>query len=96
MRVRNTKTSIEMIGHAEDKIVCAMVTSLTVTLCNAFTTILDEPVDYKLSSGRFYLSKAHLSEEAKLLVKVFWCGIVGLARDYPSSIFIEDDQALMS
>ena len=96
MRVRNTKTSLEMIGHAENKLVCSMVTALTVTLCNAFTTILDETVDYKLSSGRFYLSKKHLSENAQLLVNVFWCGIVGIARDYPDSIFIEDDQALMS
>lgn len=88
MQVEFTNDYIKMTGHAENPIVCAMVSSLTTLLGNAVLDYLDEDAEVKLDSGDFYLSKEHLSDEAKLLTDVFEYGILGLAEDYPNSFNI--------
>ncbi len=74
-----------MIGHAENKVVCAMVTTLTVSLINSIESYLHEDIDYSIKTGYFYASIDGLSENARMFYEAFIKNLLIISEDYPNS-----------
>lgn len=81
---------IRMKGHASTKIVCGMVSAVTVMIANGLAECLEEDCALILKDGYFYLDKKNLSEKGKVVVDVFENGLQGLAHDYSDSICVSD------
>lgn len=79
---------IEVDGHAGDKIVCAMLTALTVSLVNNLTERLNLTVDYAIGSGHFVMRTDGLDSEAKPLIDAYVYSLRDLSRSYPDNIRI--------
>lgn len=82
MKFRADYDAIEIDGHAGNKIVCAMVTALTVSLINNLQRIGDTPA-YELREGYFRLIRRGLSIEGDILTDAFLYSIRGLMESYP-------------
>lgn len=86
MMVTKSNDYVLMKGHAGNKTVCAMVSSLCVTLINYLKDVLHEKFDYRLGIGDFYIDTSTLSSNGLLLFNAFWHGIEGIAKDYPECL----------
>ena len=91
MLIKRNDKEIEMAGHAEDKIPCAMLTALFVSLLQNITERLKEDIDCHIDKGTFYLDLTQLSTDAMVIVDSFWYSIKKLAHDYPASFRIGMD-----
>ena len=91
MMIKRDYSCIEMHGHAADKIPCAMMTALSVSLIKNITERLKEDADFRLDKGVFFLNTMSLSLEAMSLVDAFWYSVQNLANDYPTSFCIGTD-----
>lgn len=83
---KRTDEKITLDGHAGNKIVCAMVSSLCVSTKKYIEDILEEKNHFDLKSGKFIINMAGFSAPALLLVESFWYGIKGISHDYPDNI----------
>ena len=80
---------IEFKGHAENPIVCSMVTYASVSLMKTITEFLEEPADYTITEGYFRLSLKGLTVGTQSFIDAFWYNMGELAKDYPNSFRIE-------
>lgn len=85
-RVTRNDTTINVMGHAGDKIVCAMITSQTVGLIKNITERLHEDPDFVLKPGIFTIDTKDLTTDAMALVDAFLYCMQGLAGSYPHNI----------
>lgn len=77
---------IEVDGHAGDKIVCAMLTALTVSLVNNLTDRLNFTVDYTIRGGHFVMCTDDLDTASQNLVDAYVYSLRDLSRSYPDNI----------
>ena len=80
------KEKIVVEDHAGDKIVCAMLTSLTVSLISNITQRLNIDAKYELSDGHFVLYFKNLTQKATDLVDAYIYSLRGLSESYPENI----------
>ena len=80
------KEKIVVEDHAGDKIVCAMLTSLTVSLISNITQRLSLDAKYELSDGHFVLYFKNLTQKATDLVDAYIYSLRGLSESYPENI----------
>lgn len=85
MLIKRSDKDIEMVGHAKDKISCAMMTALSVSLLENITQRMNESPKYDIKEGHFYLYTDDLTMDAMTLVDSFWYSVKSLSRSYPDS-----------
>ena len=91
IEVTKTDDMIRLDGHAENKIVCAMVTALTIALVNDITSYLNEPLDCHVDDGEYQITGlSALSEIGQHFLNAFWGNFEELMRDYPKSFAYTD------
>lgn len=87
--IRQVDYDIECIGHAGDKICCAMLTALTVSLVKNLTERLNDNPDYVLESGYFRIDTRTVGVEGSILVDAYLYALKGLAESYPDNFVFE-------
>lgn len=85
-KVMRNNSTINVVGHAGDKIVCAMITSQTVGLIKNITERLGEFPEFIIKPGIFSIDTKDLSEEALHLVDAFLYSMAGIAGSYPQYV----------
>lgn len=73
-------------GHAEDKVVCAMITSQIVGLIKNLEERLKEDFDFVLIPGFFDIRTDTLSDEGLHLVEACAYCLCGIAGSYPHNV----------
>jgi uncharacterized protein YsxB (DUF464 family) len=86
--ITKTENSITCNGHAGDRICCAMLTALTVSLISNICQRLKETAVYELSDGYFKIDFRNISETSKILIESYWYSLNGLAASYPENFEI--------
>ena len=82
--------SISCVGHAGDKIACAMLTAITYSLVDNIVNRLDyHDLSYDLEPGLFIIDYRNTSGAAMELVEAFKYSICRLAEDYPDNFKID-------
>lgn len=85
-RVTKSDTTINVMGHAGNTIVCAMITSQIVGLVKNITERLHEDPEFVLVDGIFTIDTKHLSIEASNLIDAFLYSMKGIAGSYPKNV----------
>lgn len=85
---------IKINGHANyaeagKDIVCAGVTSLTLSLISSLKNLTRDEIKYEISPGRADIHYRNLSEEGKLLADSFFIGVCLIADEFPDHVRIE-------
>lgn len=82
---------ISIQGHAENKVVCGMITFASVNLAKTIGEYLGEEVKYCFKKGFFLIAIDDLSEKAQMFVEAYWKSLHDLQNDYPNSFeYIEE------
>lgn len=78
-------------GHAGDKIACAMLTALTVSLVDNLINRLNDKVDCALDKGLFILNfgRNRISPAAVVLIDSYVYSLNKLAESYPENFKID-------
>ena len=78
-------------GHAGDKIACAMLTALTVSLVDNLINRLNDKVDCTLDKGLFILNfdRNRISPAAVVLIDSYVYSLNKLAESYPENFKID-------
>ena len=78
-------------GHAGDKIACAMLTALTVSLVDNLVNRLNDKVDCILDKGLFILNfdRNRISPAAVTLIDSYVYSLHKLAESYPENFKID-------
>lgn len=84
-RIRKNENVIECHGHATEKVACAMLTALIVSLIKNLTERLGYDVNFVLEPGRFELYPAGIAGDGKALIDAFTYSLDGLVASYPDS-----------
>ena len=90
IRIRNDK--IRCNGHAGDRTVCAMLTSLTVNLVDNLINRLNcDKIDCVLDKGLFILNfdRNRISPAANVLIDSYVYSLNKLAESYPENFKID-------
>lgn len=86
--IQRTDTNICCEGHAGDKVCCAMLTALSVSLVENLTERIDSDVEYTLESGYFNININGLSNDAMFLIEAYWYSLVSLSNSYPANFSV--------
>lgn len=92
-QIKITDSIIECDGHAGDKIKCAMLSSMTVSLIENITERLDIYVDYSLQSGYFRMNTKRLDAATQILVDSYIYSVISLANSFPDNFSITDNRS---
>ena len=78
-------------GHAGDKIACAMLTALTVSLVDNLTNRLNSEIDCTLDRGLFVLNfdRNRISPAAVVLIDSYVYSLHKLSESYPENFKID-------
>lgn len=78
-------------GHAGDKIACAMLTALTVSLVDNLINRLNDKVDCTLDKGLFVLNfeRNRISPAAAVLIDSYIYSLHKLTESYPENFKID-------
>lgn len=78
-------------GHAGDKIACAMLTALTVSLVDNLLNRLNSEIDCTLDKGLFVLNyeRKRISPAAAELIESYVYSLNKLAESYPENFKID-------
>ena len=78
-------------GHAGDKIACAMLTALTVSLVDNLINRLNDKVDCTLDKGLFSLNfeRNRISPAASVLIDSYIYSLHKLTESYPENFKID-------
>ena len=83
--IKITKTMIECSDHAGDRVKCAMLSALTVSLIENLTERLALNIEYSLRSGYFYMDLRHLDAVATTLVDSYIYSLISLSNSFPDN-----------
>lgn len=77
-------------GHAENKVVCGMFTTLCVNLVKGCEEVLHIKPSYIIRSGFFCfdMSETDMTHDVQLLFDVWFNSVLQLVEDYPQSFVI--------
>lgn len=82
--------SISCVGHAGNKIACAMLTALTYSLVDNVVNRLDyHGLSYDLEPGLFIVDYENASGAVLNLIDAFVYSVRRLSEDYPENFKIE-------
>lgn len=78
-------------GHAGDKVACAMLTALTVSLVDNLINRLNDKVDCVLDKGLFVLDfdRNRISPAAVVLIDSYIYSLNNLTKSYPENFKID-------
>lgn len=78
-------------GHAGDKVACAMLTALTVSLVDNLINRLNDKVDCTLDAGLFVLDfdRNRISPAAAVLIDSYIYSLSNLTKSYPENFKID-------
>lgn len=78
-------------GHAGDKIACAMLTALTVSLVDNLINRLNDKVDCTLDKGLFVLNfeRNRISPASNVLIDSYIYSLHKLTESYPENFKID-------
>lgn len=88
MKIHKTPGRVEMNGHAEGPIQCAMMTALTVSLITNIQRLSGKVPPAHIEDGHFDIDTDKLDDTGRLLFTAYWNSVTDLVRDYPSSFSI--------
>ena len=82
---------IKCDGHAGDKVACAMLTALTISLVDNLINRLNDKVDCTLDAGLFVLDfdRNRISPAAAVLIDSYVYSLHNLTKSYPENFKID-------
>ena len=86
--IKITRARISCDGHAGNKVACAMLTALTVSLIKNLVERLQLNIDFSLKPGAFFVATDGINGEGKILIDAYKYSLYGLADSYPNSFSI--------
>lgn len=87
-KIYRTDCEIICSDHAGDRVCCAMITALTVSLVENITERLNVELDYSLEPGHFIICTKGLEGKSKDLVDAYWYSLGKLQESYPDNFTI--------
>ena len=89
--IRIGRNKIICSDHAGDKVACAMLTALTVSLVDNLINRLNDKVDCTLDKGLFVLDfeRNRISPAASVLIDSYIYSLHKLAESYPANFKID-------
>ena len=95
IEITRTKNGIKLRGHANyapigQDIVCAAVSVLIQTLVQSVQELTEDRIEYSMQPGAVDIKFWSLSEQSRVLVDSFFCGVCGVQEAHPEHVEVID------